>query len=406
MNDLTRAPDAAVVKSASVAVWLVAAHALLMTGAYLVFRSTPAMVAGNELSVERSIFASVNAGTLTGFQQGISVRSYLLPAQIAVFVLMLSGTFVALTVGTLAVARILNLPYSTARVLGSAAVAQIIATALGMAVVIGAERPPLEAAFQAASAFGNCGLYLGTMPGVSTLQTQLLLMLAIAGGLGLPVLMELFDSVTGWRKPSAHTRVCVAVTCGLFVVSFVVLLGFQWPKNIASVGSWHGSVASALTASLNCRTAGLPIESVGTWPRAMQWTVMVLMMIGTSPAGTGGGIKTTTLAQLFRGTRDALYGMHARRVTGIAMVWIAAYLSIIVIATAWLLAMLPEMPADRVLFMVVSAASNVGLSHDPLAMRGPALYVLSGTMLIGRFAPLIVLWWMAHTTTDADLAIG
>jgi Trk-type K+ transport system membrane component len=66
----------------------------------------------------------------------------------------------------------------------------------------------------------------------------------------------------------------------------------------------------------------------------------------------------------------------------------------------------PLVPADRILFLVISAASNVGLSHDPIAITGPGLYILSATMLLGRLMPLCVLWWMAQTTHDAELAFG
>ena len=36
------------------------------------------------------------------------------------------------------------------------------------------------------------------------------------------------------------------------------------------------------------------------------------------------------------------------------------------------------------------------------------LLVVAGivVMLLGRVVPLLVLWWMAETTADADLAVG
>ena len=64
------------------------------------------------------------------------------------------------------------------------------------------------------------------------------------------------------------------------------------------------------------------------------------------------------------------------------------------------------MSADRLLFLSVSAASNVGLSQDPVSMTGPGLYTLSAVMLAGRVAPVLVLWWMARTTRDSALAVG
>ena len=61
---------------------------------------------------------------------------------------------------------------------------------------------------------------------------------------------------------------------------------------------------------------------------------------------------------------------------------------------------------DRALFVIVSAASNTGLSHDPLSVNSSNAYTLSITMLLGRLLPIIVLWWMALTTRDAKNQSG
>ena len=46
-----------------------------------------------------------------------------------------------------------------------------------------------------------------------------------------------------------------------------------------------------------------------------------------------------------------------------------------------------EVPADRLLFLSVSAVGNVGLSHDRVSIVGPGLYVLSLMMLVMGVAP-------------------
>jgi hypothetical protein len=33
-------------------------------------------------------------------------------------------------------------------------------------------------------------------------------------------------------------------------------------------------------------------------------------------------------------------------------------------------------------------------------------FAYSAIILVGRMAPLMILWWMADTTTDAELAVG
>ncbi|MGE5611592.1 MAG: hypothetical protein ACM359_20245, partial [Bacillota bacterium] len=83
-----------------------------------------------------------------------------------------------------------------------------------------------------------------------------------------------------------------------------------------------------------------------------------------------------------------------------------AYVLMVAAVMMLLLGAVPQLGADRLLYETVSALSNVGLSHGTIMIVGPGLDVLSGAMLLGRLAPLGILWWMAQTTDDAELAIG
>jgi Trk-type K+ transport system membrane component len=129
------------------------------------------------------------------------------------------------------------------------------------------------------------------------------------------------------------------------------------------------------------------------------------MLIGAAPGGSGGGMKVTALFHLFRGVRRSLRREVGLRITGIAGTWVAGYFLILLLTLLGLLSTVGEMPADRLVFLTASAVGNVGLSHDPLALTGGGLYVLDLAMLIGRLAPLAVLWWIAATTEDADVAV-
>jgi Trk-type K+ transport system membrane component len=93
-------------------------------------------------------------------------------------------------------------------------------------------------------------------------------------------------------------------------------------------------------------------------------------------------------------------------VGGIAAVWVGAYEAIVLVSLLVLLWSEPQAPADRLVFLAVSAASNVGLSHEPVSLSAIGLYTLTVAMLVGRLAPMGVLWWTAMTTGDAELAVG
>ena len=132
------------------------------------------------------------------------------------------------------------------------------------------------------------------------------------------------------------------------------------------------AAGSALSIdSRTCRSAAL--RRSAALPRVGQWMLIVLMLIGAAPGGAGGGMKVTALFHLFRGTRRALRQQPGLRITGIAAVWIASYLLIVLPTLLALLVALPEIPADRIVFLAASAVGLVGLSHDPVSFAGPGL---------------------------------
>jgi Trk-type K+ transport system membrane component len=130
------------------------------------------------------------------------------------------------------------------------------------------------------------------------------------------------------------------------------------------------------------------------------------MAIGACPAGTGGGLKLTTLAEIGHGARHSLANQPAGRAFGFALAWLGLYGLIAGVSLLLLVCCEPQLSGDRLLFLAVSAASNVGLSHDAVNLTGPGLYVLSGTMLLGRLTPILLLVHMARTGTEADILVA
>jgi len=372
----------------------------------------PGVVAsGNETTVDRAIFTALNAATLTGFQQTMGVREMSATGWIGptlLLALTFAGSLLSLMVGGLAAARILRLRHTTWQIIRAALVSVLLAAVAGGAVLVGSGRIVFEAVFQAASAFGNSGLWLGAAPSTTAAASYLVLLpLAVLGGLGLPVLIELSDRMFGGLPLSRHSRVVLALAAIVYLIGLAALVAAQTP---AAAGggwpAWHDTLASCSVAAINSRTAGMPFESPAAFTAAGQWVLMALMLIGAAPAGTAGGLKVTTFWHLAAGVRDALAGRAVHRAAGIAAVWVCIYLLVLFAGFLLLLVAVPQVPADRLLFLTTSAIGNVGLSHDPVSITGSGLLVLSGLMLFGRLAPLAVLWWMAETTTDAQVAVG
>jgi trk system potassium uptake protein TrkH len=193
----------------------------------------------------------------------------------------------------------------------------------------------------------------------------------------------------------------------LAATSVFALLLLPWNLDTLPHGAHvKAAAASASALAVNARGTGIPFEFASAYPRALQWLLIVLMAIGANPASAGGGIKATTVAQLVAGIRAALRGQRVPRAFGVAAVWLSLYLGIVFGGLLLLLWRVADISGDRLLFLTVSAASNVGLAHDPVSITGPGLYTLCAVMLAGRIAPVFVLSWMARTTNDAEVAVA
>ncbi|HXE55376.1 MAG TPA: potassium transporter TrkG [Tepidisphaeraceae bacterium] len=389
---------------------LVFAYLLLMAGVVVVVRSPAVVARGNETTWDRAIFTAINAGTLSGFQQTMGLREMSANGSVGPLLMLgltFSGTLVSLIVGGLAGVRILQLPHDAGRVVWAAIWWVLLATLAGAAALTVSGRSVFEAIFQAASAFANSGLWLGQTPAADAASSFLVLLpLAVLGGLGLPVLIELHDRIFGGPPLSRHSRVVLKWTGLVYLIGLVVLVLAQTP---AAMGggwtAWKSTIGSCSIAAVNTRTAGMPFQSPAAFTVSAQWLLMVLMVIGAASAGTAGGVKFTSIWQLVRGIVEILRGRTAQRAAGIAAVWMLAYGFVAFVGLLILLACEPQIPADRTLFLTISAMGNVGLWHDPVSITGPGLLVLSALMLAGRLGPLAVLWWMAKTTSS-DVLVG
>jgi len=412
------------------------AYLVLIVLCSFALRAKDVMVGGGELNYDRALFLSVSTATLTGFQQSIGFNDFnpeSAKGPAILLILTIAGSLFAMIAGSLAAVRVLRLPFSDHQVINAALTAELLAVLAGTAVICGASfndphgvRLP-DAIHQAACALGNSAAVMTSKghtfkPFNSFIAQGVLLPLSILGGFGLPVLMELYHRLVRptWRL-SKHCRSVIVLSAGVYLAATVLLMCAAPRQSDAAsenpspavvsnsgsaAGEWRDSFVTASTMAINTRTAGLPFDTLKHYSHAGQWLLVLLMMIGANSAGTAGGIKLTTFLVLIAGFRNVLLGRPVSRVFGIAGVWLGAYL-LIAIASFLVLSILePQMPADGGVFLIISALSNVGMSHDPVSIVGKGSYLLSGIMLIGRLAPLAVLWWMAGTTSDAEVLVA
>jgi len=355
------------------------------------------------LTLDRAFFLSVNAATLCGFPSTVRLGDLSTAGQAVVFGLTLGGTFITLLVGGWALKRIIQSPIS------DSAVAALSAVLVALSLLAGwgffAEESSAAGMMLGLSALGNCGLVLGAAPtAVDWRLHAVLLPLAVAGGLGIPVLVELFHSLRG-GSISRHSWTVLLMSAGaylFFLAAFWLLQGLAGERSMPL----RGQFAAASAAALNSRSAGFGLQAVYALPRAMQWMLMLSMLIGGAPGGTAGGLKLTTASELARAWARLRKGDAVNASLYWALSWLGIYLALMGAALLVLLQLQPQTPADRMLFDVISSLSLAGLSFNPASQTGAALYMLCALMLAGRFIPFLLLWSQARAPHAPEVAVG
>ncbi len=292
-----------------------------------------------------------------------------------------------------------------------------LSVALSLRFIVGYDYPWAQAlthgAFHAVSAFNNAGfsLYADNLIGFAQDPWILLPIAAavIVGGLGFPVVFELWR---GWRRPrawSALTRITVVMTASLLALG---MLGFLVSEqgNEATWGALPGGqqVLQAFFTGVMPRTAGFNIVDIGQM-RPESWALTdVLMFIGGGSAGTAGGVKVTTVGIIIfvviaemRSRPDVEVG-NRRISTAVqrqALAVIALGLALVAVGTIALLA-LTDWGFDQVLFESVSAFGTVGLSTGiTSSLPDGAKIALVLLMFAGRIGPLTFAAALANRST-------
>lgn len=172
--------------------------------------------------------------------------------------------------------------------------------------------------FHAISAFCNAGFDLmGSVSGPFTslnsyvnnfTVSMTVCALIVLGGLGFPVVLDIVRK-RRFSKLNVHSKVVLFSTATLIFVGalFIFLIEFNQKTTMADL-PLKGKVLSAIFQSVTARTAGFNTLDLATLRESSVFVMIILMFIGASPASTGGGIKTTTLAVLIITVRSFLSG--------------------------------------------------------------------------------------------------
>ena len=241
-----------------------------------------------------------------------------------------------------------------------------------------------------------------------------IMILIILGGLGFPVLKELFSRGfqrmiglfrglgRGPKIPlSVHSKVVLYTTSLLILGGFLLIFTVEniFTENFSMSGQ---AIMDALFNAVTPRTAGFNTLPIGSLMPATALLLIALMYIGGSPAGTAGGIKTTTFAVAVTNLTKNLrqkndLEMCSRKIPAeiINRAFAIALLSLcwIGFSVLFISVLQPKLSTLDVLFETVSAFGTVGLSRgitNHLLPLSKGVLILN--MFVGRIGILTVIF--------------
>ena len=279
----------------------------------------------------------------------------------------------------------------------------------------GAARGIWYGVFHSVSAFCNAGIdIIGDSSFIRYVDSPLVnfttMFLIVMGGLGFPVW---YDVITTVRQEGAKkvprrrflTRLGLQSKIVLTMTAFLILAGalgffaleFNNPDTIGSLSVPEKAMASAFQ-SVTTRTAGYASVPQSGLTDSSKMLGCILMFIGGSPAGTAGGIKTTTAAMLLltaasvlRGRRDTeCFGRKLEN--GVVRSGITIMLLTFLFWLAGVTALSVFEPGKDFIDLMYEASSaigTVGLTADLTPQLTAASHVvLMSMMYVGRIGPV------------------
>ena len=241
--------------------------------------------------------------------------------------------------------------------------------------------------------------------------------LFVLGGMGFPIVFNLFKylknkllnltlKLAGKKHiyspwiVNINTRIVLVTTLCLILFGMVSFFIFEFNNTLAEHNLW-GKVVASFFGAVTPRTAGFNTTDTANLSMPVVMMMVFLMWVGASPASTGGGIKTSTLAvavinflALARGKNRLEVFSREISQASVNRAFAVIFLSILVISTATFSILLFEndMNALDVSFECVSAFSTVGLSRGITSgLNDYSKFTLILTMFTGRVGMLTVL---------------
>lgn len=275
--------------------------------------------------------------------------------------------------------------------------------------------------FHSVSAFCNAGIdIIGNDSFVkyhgNVLVNFTTVMLIICGGIGFIVWLDIGGIISEIRnkklrsnkfieRMKLHTKLVLITTAILVGGGFLFILLFEYnnPDTLGNM-TFGNKCLAALFEAVTLRTAGFITVPQAGFRDGTFMIMCGMMIVGGSPLGTAGGIKTTTLALVFLLTWATIKGkddievcrrrinkQNVRSAVAIGTI-VLSILAVAIMA----LSFTEGAPLKVITFEAVSALGTVGLSMDFTAsLTAIGKLIIIVLMFFGRVGPITIAMAMA-----------
>ena len=242
--------------------------------------------------------------------------------------------------------------------------------------------------------------------------------LSYTGAVGFIVCVDVWRKVTNKiQRITLTTKIILHCTFWVSLVGTAIL--FVSEPSVKELDVDKRLIASFFQAMTSMTTVGFNTISISGVSRASLLLLTTLMIIGASPSGTGGGLKSTTFTALIGIMRSTLRGerhIHfwRRRVPGervrLAVATFCFYMAFLLLGV-YSLTLTEKMDFEAIMFESASALGTVGLSTGVTAMLSTmGKTVVTFLMFVGRLGPLtfgmsLFMGHEADSEGDEDVAI-
>ncbi len=221
--------------------------------------------------------------------------------------------------------------------------------------------------------------------------------LSLCGAIGFLVLSDFFWAFTGFRqRRTLTTKIILHATFFSLAVGWILL--FLMEPTYQEMPGEQRLLASGFQTMTAMTTVGFNTTSIGSLALAPTFLMLALMIMGASPSGTGGGIKSTSVSAAFATVWSTLHGRSRTTFWGcevpqhrllLAFASIVFYFSIFFLGGLLLLMTQTGQAFEDIIFEAASALGTVGLSRGITGELTPlGKCIVIALMFIGRVGPI------------------